>query len=201
MESTEEKETKFQRNSRNDNLYSPFAVGHVEKIIPNSKLVKTTNKVDRENGFDYYDENSPNKYDMKHCHGSFMVSLCTNGTINIMNPHRLTSESTHIVQGCYIMKSVVWVMNPIKKIKIFTKTEYNLQYFKTLEDYVELVSILNYYLFKDVEILGGKNLFEFFYNIITPYLKDGVEAFNCEGSLMVADSKLHEVYLKMLNKK
>ena len=190
----------YKRNKKNDDTYSPFAVGRVEKIIPGSKLIKTSDKVDKEKGYDYYDENSPNKYDMKHCHGSFIVSLCINGTINIMNPHRLTSESTHIVQGCYIMKSINWVMNPIKRIKIFPKMEYNLQYFKTAEGYRELVKKLDFYLFKNVDVLDGRNLFEFFYDIVTPYLKDGVEAFNCEGCLMVADSKTHAIYLKMLNK-
>ena len=75
-----------------------------------------------------------------------------------------------------------------------------MQFFKTWEDYLEVVDKLSKYLFKSQEILKGKSLFDFFSEIVTPHLKDGVEAFDSEGSLIVADSKIHAAYLKMLNK-
>lgn len=201
MEIIKRSETKFERNSRSDDRFSPVIIIELEKD-GTKKFIKTSDHIDKKCGIDYYDIKSTYKdaYDFKHCHGSFIVSLCTDKTININHPNRLTSESTHIVQGCFEMRHDNWWKYPIKKWRVYTRKDYHLQFFKTWEDYLEVVNKLDEYLFRSQEILGDKSLFDFFYPIVKPHLKDGVDAFNSEGSLMVADIKIHEVYLKMLNK-
>ena len=194
-------ETKFERNSRNDNTFTPAMIKELEKH-GTRKFVKTSKKRDKVFGVDYDDVLSLNKdaYDFKHCHGCFIASLCTDGTININHPNRPTSESTHIVQGCFEMRYANWWKYPIKKWRVYTRMEYHLQFFKTWEDYLEVVDKISKYLFKNQDVLEGKSLFDFFSEIVTPHLKEGVEAFNSEGNLIVADSKIHAAYLKMLNK-
>lgn len=141
-------------------------------------LVSTDNKTDREYGIDCYDKDNPeNTYDFKNSYGSFIVGRCSNGTININNPWRLTTQAKFIIQGYFNFKlGLDAYKNPIKKVNTYTVLDYKLQYIKDTESITELQGKLNKLLYKrpEIEIIKG-DFFDFFKDIIKPYIREDVD--------------------------
>lgn len=196
----------FEKNSQNDIKFSEFAKGQIEKN-KNIKLEKTSKKIDKETGVDWKDLNSKNLYDFKHFFGSFIVGICKGkgkekdkDKINITHPHRLTTLSTHLAQGHYKMGENNYIEHPFKKFKVMTREQYILQYFNSFDSYKELITKLDYYLFKDIEILNGESILNYFSKIITPYLKEGIEIFENRKAIFLGDRETYIKYLEMIEK-